>query len=289
MHAGILEKIMEIQSGRAPHAVMVVVVATSDSTPQSPGARMLVMANGGTVGTVGGGAIEKLAVDHAGHMLVRSVNTDYKQFDMSGIELKSGSGKATGMVCGGTMSLYFERIAPPDRFIVYGCGHIGGILTPLASQCGFHVIVVDHRTDMTSRERFSEPVEIHCTLPPDHAGQFPMQPADSIVIMTHNHQFDAAVLGNLLKRVTTETMPRYIGMIGSARKVMITLEKLEKEGISKAILDRIHTPIGLKIGGGSPAEIAVSVMAEILAVKYAFLNTGCVVSMRSAATVLAES
>ncbi|HPQ42560.1 MAG TPA: XdhC family protein, partial [bacterium] len=90
-----------------------------------------------------------------------------------------------------------------------------------------------------------------------------------------------AVLGNLLKRLTDATMPRYIGMIGSARKVAVILDTLEtEEGIPRALLDRVHTPIGLKIGGGSPGEIAVSVMAEVLAVKYGMLEHNRVITMR---------
>lgn len=279
MNRQLIQIIADIQTGRAPLAVMVVVVATSDSTPQSPGARMLVMADGTTHGTVGGGAIEKLAIDRAGEMLVRSQSTDFQRYDM---DAESNTGdKATGMMCGGTMSLYFERIAPEERFIVYGCGHIGGILVPLAAQCGFQVIAVDHRTEMTAPDRFTTPVDIQCVLPPDHAAELETHSGDTIVIMTHNHQFDAAVLENLLKTMTPETMPRYIGMIGSGKKVKVILDKLEENGIDQKLLNRVHTPIGLKIGGGSPGEIAVSVMAEVLAAKYGQIENGRVATMRS--------
>ena len=277
MEQSIIAKLAAVQAGNAPNAVMVVVVATSDSAPQSPGARMLVMADGTTHGTVGGGAIEKLAIDHAGEMLNRNIETDFKSYDMDS-EVKQGD-RATGMMCGGSMSLYYELVAPEERFIVYGCGHIGSILAPLASKCGFHVVAVDHRTEMCESGRLGPGVDIQCILPQDHAEKLEIRPTDTIVIMTHNHQFDAAVLENLLRGLKMETMPRYIGMIGSKKKVKVILQRLNENGIAQSILDAVHTPIGLKIGGGSPGEIAVSVIAEVIAVKHDKIQDGAVQAM----------
>lgn len=278
MEKQIIDTLNRIFLGQATNAVMVVVVSTSDSTPQHPGARMLVMADGSTQGTVGGGAIEKLATDHAAEMLNRHISTDFRVYDMDA-ENRSGN-QATGMLCGGSMSLYFELIAPEERFIIYGCGHIGGILAPLASQCGFQVIAVDHRTDMTSTERFGSNVSIQCCLPHEHAESIIIRKSDSIVIMTHNHQFDAAVLGNLLHHLDPESAPRYLGMIGSAKKVDVILDKLAESGISRELLSKVYTPVGLDTGGGSPGEIAVSVMAEVLAVKHGRMEEDTVGTMR---------
>jgi len=279
MNTSFIKHISAIQSGNKPEAVMVVVVTTSDSTPQSPGARMLVSPDRSILGTIGGGTIEKMAVDHAIKMLKNNTATDFKGYDMDP-EAKSDN-TSTGMLCGGAMSLYFERIASEERLLVYGCGHIGGILAPMAANCGFHVIAVDHRAELMSAERFGDSVEIHCCEPQIHASDLDILPGDFIVIMTHNHQFDEDVLQALLKKVTNTTMPTYIGMIGSSKKVKVILANINRAGVSQDILDSVHTPIGLKTGGGSPGEIAISIMAEILAVKYKTITDGTVRAMKN--------
>lgn len=275
-----LTHIKRIQDGLETPAVMVLVVTTQASSPQVPGARMLVNRDGIIGGTVGGGTVEKLAVDHCLKMLDHSISTDFVSYDMN----QGTPGTiATGMLCGGTISMFFERIESTARLIMYGCGHIGGILAPMAAQCGFRVLAIDQRPEMADPARFFSPVaeiNVLCAHPVEHAATLSFQTSDSIVIMTHNHQFDAAVLKALTSRMTETTMPGYLGMIGSSRKVAVILEKLRQETIDETVLSRIRTPIGLKTGGDSPGEIAVSIMAEILAFKYGMVEEGRVRTMR---------
>jgi xanthine dehydrogenase accessory factor len=273
-----LSLLEQIANGKKPPAVMVLVVATQDSSPQIPGARMLVGADGLLDGTVGGGTIEKLAIDHAVGMMKNGTHTDFRTYDMNRV---SNENIATGMLCGGTISLYFEHIAGAERLIIYGCGHIGSVLAPMAARCGFHVVAVDHREEMADPDRFEGEtgISVLCANPVEHARSLTVSYPDTIVIMTHNHQFDAAVLKALTEKLTHKTFPRYIGMIGSASKVGTILDNLQKEGVLPDVLNQVRTPIGLRIGGNSPAEIAVSIMSEILSVKYRKGEAGLVKSM----------
>jgi xanthine dehydrogenase accessory factor len=279
MNSEFLEHVKRIHSGGDP-VIMVLVVSAQPGSPQVPGARMLVSRMGRLYGTVGGGAIEKLAEEHAVALLNDDVRTDFKTYDLGSSQC---SDTKTGMICGGRLSLYFEQISQPDRVIVYGCGHIGGILIPLAVQCGFHVIGVDDRGDMTDPARFIVTAGGNLTLlgtkPEEHARTLTVRNSDSIVIMTHAHRFDQDVLKALTDRLSAEKLPRYLGMIGSEKKNRTIFDRLRNEGVSQSILNAVRAPIGLSTGGDSPSEIAVSIMAEILAVKYLKLKNGNVASM----------
>lgn len=279
MNSEFLEHVKRTHSGGDP-VMMVLVVSAQPGSPQVPGARMLVSRMGRLYGTVGGGAVEKLAEEHAVALLNGDVRTDFKTYDLGSSQ---SSDTKTGMICGGQLSLYFEMISQPDRVIVYGCGHIGGILMPLAVQCGFHVIGVDDRSDMTDSARFTLTAGGNLILlrtqPEEHARTLTVRNSDSIVIMTHAHRFDLDVLNALAGRLSAENIPRYIGMIGSEKKNRTIFERLGNEGISQSILNAVRAPIGLSTGGDSPSEIAVSIMAEILAVKYMKLINGTVASM----------
>ncbi|MBN1879546.1 XdhC family protein [bacterium] len=274
MDSTILKTMQRIQEGGEEPAVLVIVVTTQESSPQIPGARMLVNVRGVVTGTVGGGTVEKLAVEHAIQMLRKKTATDCRTYDMNHGSLDS---IATGMLCGGTITLYFERLGAMERLFLYGCGHIGGILAPMAAQCGFQVIAVDQRPEMATVDRFGGSdagIEVQCAQPVEHAAALFFLPSDSIVIMTHNHQFDGAVLKALTLRITEANSPRYIGMIGSSKKVDAILQALRDNGVSDQAIRQIRTPIGLKIGGDSPAEIAISVMAEIIAARYGTIENG---------------
>jgi xanthine dehydrogenase accessory factor len=281
MNRRIIEYLQKLQNTPDTPVIMVLVVDTEGSAPQIPGSRMLVSAKGRIHGTVGGGTIEMMAIDHAVSMLENDQSTDFFSYDMN---LSTEKGISTGMQCGGTISIYYERLAVPEKVIIYGCGHIGGTLIPIAAGCGFSVTGIDHRSEMASPKRFSTndysgSIELVCQNPVEHAGQLIMNHSDSIVIMTHNHRYDADVLHALISTINQNEMPRYLGMIGSASKVKSVLGTLGKQGVSESVLKRVRTPIGLKTGGASPVEIAISIISEVLAVKYETLQDGYLPSM----------
>lgn len=270
------EEIIRIENGSAEPAVLVTVVRAQDSSPRDAGSKMLVRKSGVILGTIGGGAIEKIARDVACRMFSDCEQTLLQEYDLASGGVSPVSQK-TGMLCGGLMTLFFEMLRSPDRIIIFGAGHIGSAITPIAIGCGFNVTIIDDRPDFARADRFPDHTTIVCKHPVEYAGNMHMFSSDSIVILTHNHRYDADVLRALLRNESEP--PRYIGMIGSRKKVGVVLENLVKSGVPKGLLDRVYSPIGLDIGGDNPTEIAVAIMAELQAIRYGRLSEGSVCVM----------
>ena len=247
----IFKKIIELEeTGKT--AVLATVVETTGSTPREAGARMLILDDGSTFGTVGGGAIEKAVVDEAGKLLKTGGNTLFRE-----------TLKDMGMYCGGGMTVYLETLNPPERLVIFGGGHIGQILSKFAKSLGFHVTVIDNREEIANRQNLPDADDIICL---DYAAaleQVTLLQSSYIVILTHKHTHDYEVLESCIERPH-----RYLGMIGSKSKVATCLCQLEEKGISKELITSIHSPIGLKIGGQTPAEIAISIAAELISVRH---------------------
>ena len=158
---------------------------------------------------------------------------------------------------------YQRNFLPKERLILLGGGNIA-----LADQLGFSVVVVDDRAKFVSRPRFPEASELVCDEFPEAIRKLEIRPGDYICVITRGHQYDADCLRTILPGV----MPKYLGMIGSKRRTIALLNLLETEGIPRERLDRIHTPIGLDIGALTVKEIAVSILAELIAERRKDLN-----------------
>lgn len=161
-----------------------------------------------------------------------------------------------------------DPVIVPDELLVFGAGHLAHALVPLASTVGFRCWVIDDRPDFAARERFPG---AHKILVSDPVATVPRLPTGHhvwAVIVTRGHKDDAGVLRRLLSNSY-----RYIGLIGSARKKRIIWENLIKEGMNPTLLDAVHCPIGLPLGGSTPREIALSIAAELVAVKHGYRET----------------
>ena len=149
------------------------------------------------------------------------------------------------------------------RAFIFGAGHISKSLSKVATLAGFATVVVDDREAFANRERFPEAAEVYAGRV---RGRFspasPINETSYIIIVTRGHRDDMRVL-----KLAIATPARYIAMIGSKRKVLNVIRELEKEGIPRAAFERIHAPMGLDIGAVSPEEIAISVAAEMIAVR----------------------
>jgi xanthine dehydrogenase accessory factor len=238
--------------------VVATVVSAGGSTPRGAGAKMIVYPDGRTLGTVGGGAVEADVIAKA-RALVDSSEPELLSFDLGG---------DVGMACGGEMSVFLEPIAGAPRVAVIGGGHVGQAVAAVARQAGFRVTVVDDRREVVSVERFPTAdrrlvggVELL-------AGDLPIDESSFVVIVTRGHRYDKEWLRGVIA-----LRPGYLGMIGSAEKVRRTFEELEREGVPKSALEDIHAPIGIDIGAETPDEIAVSVVAEIIAVRHGVSDT----------------
>lgn len=246
----ILARVAQLEaSGEA--VALVTVVRASGSTPRAPGARMIVFLNGQIEGTIGGGAVEDSARAAAAECLA----------DGRPRFIEHRLTQELGMCCGGQVSLFVERIQPAPRLIVFGAGHVGQALTRMAAQAGFVVHVADERDELLTESRLAEARALHPDL------QDPALPFGAeayVVIATHDHALDQRLVERSLGRPF-----RWLGVIGSRRKAELTKKRLLNKGFDAAAVDRLRTPIGLAIAAETPEEIAVSILAELIAVRRA--------------------
>lgn len=287
--------IAEVDAGRP--AALCAVVETRGSTPQAPGATMLVRSDMSTVGTLGGGCVEAEVRKRAFELLQRgeSALLDYL--------LNHDFGWDDGLICGGRMFLGVQSVAgendvsvfrdaleaskrrEPASFplsvmhegqrrryrvklevtptlLIAGAGHVGQALARLAVGLDFHVVVIDDRADCAAVERFPDGVEL---LVDDIARTLRNYSIDSgcyVVIVTRGHQHDQQALDAVIRSNAT-----YVGLIGSRRKSKMILRDLAEAGVSQECIDRVHTPIGLSIGAITVPEIALSIVAELIGVR----------------------
>ena len=241
---------------RAEDVALVTIVATNGSTPQRVGAKMLVYADGRTVGTVGGGCYENDAFWKAKESLKtrKAVRVKY--------ELDDDFAQENGLVCGGQMEVFIEPIEPPPAVYIIGAGHVGYYLGRFAHEAGFSVRVVDDREAFANRERFPDATEVVVDDVPGWLTTAVLAPSAYVVIVTRGHRHDLDAL-----RAVVDRDLRYVGLIGSRAKVARVYEALAAEGIDPGRFARVHAPIGLDLGAVTPQEIAISILAELIAVR----------------------
>ena len=248
----------EIKSGR--RAVLATIVRASGSTPRTMGARMVVRADGSSFGTIGGGAFEAMVAGDARELLAQADPApELKRYTFT----EQGE-DALGMACGGTAEVLLEAAGSGARLIVFGAGHVGMALARLATTVGFAPEFVDDRPGFcdAARDAAVGPVW-NCDsafvegVPPLDAGCY-------VAVVTRCHRTDRLALKHVLGRPL-----RYVGLIGSRRKkAVIFAELAEQDGVPEPELARVRCPIGLPIGGETPEEIAVSIVAELLHVRH---------------------
>jgi xanthine dehydrogenase accessory factor len=242
---------------RGEAAALVTIVSTRGSTPQRVGAKMLVFADGRLVGTIGGGCYENDAFWKA-----REAIADRKP-RLLHYELSDDFAQESGLICGGQMDVYIEPIEPSPELYVIGAGHVGFHLARLAHEVGFRVTVVDDREKFANAERFPTAEQVIVDDIPTWIGRAAIPPHAYSVIVTRGHTNDLEALRALAPREL-----RYLGLIGSRAKVARIFEALRSDAMPEEHLARVHAPIGLDIGAVTPQEIAVSILAELIAVKH---------------------
>lgn len=230
------------------------VVATRRSVPRHAGTKMLVYADGTTIGTVGGGEMEAKVIAAAQETLEqgRSRMVDYEL-----VNPKEGDPG----ICGGELTLYLEPYMPPHTIYVIGCGHVGRTVVDLAHWLGYSTIAIDDRPDMVTEEampnadvRFSGTVT-------EAIAAHPVNIDSSIIVVTRSPEVDVRILPDLLA-----TPARYIGVMGSKTRWRSTREQLIANGSAAEDLDRLHVPIGIDLNAETLEEIAVSILSEVIQV-----------------------
>ena len=256
---------------RGEEVALVTITNSTGSTPQRVGAKMLVYSDGRTVGTIGGGCYENDAFWKAREAIKARKPLTVKY------ELNDDFAQETGLVCGGQMEVFIEPVeASPDVY-VFGAGHVGQFVAQMAHEVGFRVHVIDDREKFANRERFAEGIDVIVEDIPAWLDRTALPPTAYAVIVTRGHTHDLDALRALVKSPL-----RYVGLIGSKAKVRRIYDALLEEGASPDALRPVHAPIGLDIGAITPQEIAVSIVAELIAVKHGKITdpTVAAVSMR---------
>jgi xanthine dehydrogenase accessory factor len=253
-HMDLFEEIVRMRKAGLRGA-LATIVHTNGSIPSYESSRMLVREDGSIAGTIGGGCVEADVWAAAKDVLAKE--TPRKMV----FQLNNEASYDNGLICGGTLEVFVEPILPQPVAYLFGGGHISTALAKLASAAGFGIVVVDDREQFANKERFPMAHELFTSY--DDAFQRIQPNASSyLVIVTRGHRDDMRVLAWAVR-----TPARYVGMIGSRRKVLSVYQALEKEGYAADEFDRVYAPMGLEIGALSPEEIAISISAELVAVR----------------------
>jgi len=251
----IYEEIVKLRrDGR--RGALATIVNVRGSIPSFETAKMLVRDDGSITGTIGGGCVEA-EVWQAAREVMESEKPRTLTFN-----LNNNPSYDTGLVCGGTLEVFVEPVLPVSDLYLFGAGHVAQSLYKVARLAGFDVTVIDDRESYANRERFPEAREIYAEDYDKAMAQLAPSESAFIVIVTRGHRDDMRVL-----RWAVEQPARYLGMIGSRRKVLGIYKELEKEGIPREKFERVHAPVGLDIGAITPEEIAVAITAEMIAVR----------------------
>ncbi|MFQ5926475.1 MAG: XdhC family protein [Terriglobia bacterium] len=251
----IYEEILRLrQQGRK--AALATIIHTQGSIPSYESSKLLIRDDGSILGTVGGGCVEAEIWAAAQEVMQQEKPRKFT------FNLNADPKYDTGLTCGGTVEIFLEPILPTPVCYICGAGHVGRALARLAAPAGFSTVIVDNRPQFANRERFPDASEIYAEEWETAFEKLSPNELAYIVIVTRGHKDDMRVL-----HWAVQTPARYIGLIGSKRKVLSIYRELERAGIPRQQLERVHAPIGIEIGALTPEEIAISIVAEMIAVR----------------------
>jgi xanthine dehydrogenase accessory factor len=251
----IYEEIVKLQRSGSRGAVATI-VNSRGSIPSFQSAKMLIRDDGSIAGTIGGGCVEAEVWQAA-----REVISQEKPRTLS-FDLNQDPKYDTGLVCGGTLEIFIEPVLPMPLLYIFGAGHVALELFKAARNSGFDCIVADDRDAYANTERFPNAFQVIAKDFNEALAEVTPSESSYIVICTRGHRDDMRVL-----RWAVQTPARYIGMVGSKRKAITVFRELTREGLDAALFDRVHSPVGLDIGAVTPEEIAVSIVAELIATR----------------------
>ena len=255
MDRGLALRLAELyEKGEA--AVLCTVVGRKGSAPRSSGAAMLVFPGGRLEGSIGGGITEHRIAEKALALLERGGGTCLCREILS-----SREGASEGAACGGAMEVFLEVVGKMRHVTVFGAGHVGAAVARIANWTGFSVTVWDEREEFANGARIPWGKVVCCPLEEFFRAEEEFPCGAYAVVATRGHALDGDVV-----RLLEGKKLAYLGMIGSRRKMALLRQRLLGEGVSGKHLDSVYQPIGMPIGAETPEEIAVSVMAEIIAV-----------------------
>ncbi len=250
--------IEELSHGRK--VALAVIVEKVGSGPRNAGSKMLVLENGSTVGTLGGGPFERDVVDKALEA-IRKGKPLIVKYDFTGHHVKGAVD--TGLICGGVLTVYIDVLKPSPRIYIVGAGRIGGPLAEILGRVlNYNIVIMDPLKELANRESFPYAREVLYGEPSDIARYIVENAREhDIVLVVHGEiNIDYPVL-----KASLRSKAGYIGLLGSRRKVIEFVKRLVKEGLDyNLIKNKLHAPIGIDIGGETPEEVALSIAAEVV-------------------------
>lgn len=258
-HRDIFEEIVRLRQAGIP-AALATIVGTRGSTPGRTSMRLLVLGDGTFVGTVGGGCLEAEVYDAA-----LAVLADEQPRSLQ-FRLTEQDSPDSGLMCGGEVTIFVEPITTPSVWI-FGAGHISKALSQVAALAGFRVTIADDRAMYATAERFPEAAAVVAAPFGEAVAQMPIRQNSYGIVVTRGHKEDGHVLELLGRRFAAGERLRFLGMIGSATKQALLWKHLRALGIADEFLAMVRTPMGAYLGGKTHEEIAVSVVAELIAVR----------------------
>jgi xanthine dehydrogenase accessory factor len=245
-----------LEGGAAAVLVTLINAPDVESNDLKVGSKIIIKESGERIGSLGNVALEEAIARHADAFLRGRDQAGLLNIEEFAPEILSLRG----------ISVLFERIEPEPRLVICGAGHVGAALARLAALVGYRVTLIDDRSEFVNRESFAAQSEQHIepVLANDWSEAVRAAIGNgrgvSVAIVTRGHKQDEDCL-----RATIEAYPDYVGMIGSKRRTNIVLDKLRTEGAPEAELNKVRAPIGLDIGSVSPEEVALAILAEIVA------------------------
>ena len=249
------KRILQAEQNAVPH-VLATIVETCGACPRKAGSRMLVYADGSVFGSIGGGKAERDAVQDA----LEIMDTGQPVLKVYGIQ----SSEDAAMQCASRITVFLQPAEKRPRLVVVGGGHVGKAVLQFGQMMGFETLLLDDRT-----EAFLEDAKAYAhrfILVQDYYQDIAMLSLDKsyCVLCAWGHQQDMDALRGVL-----EQTPAYIGMLGGKHKIHSIFETLKDAGVSEQALRQVHTPCGLDLGGQTPNEVALSVIAQVQAIRYA--------------------
>ena len=238
------------RAARVP-AVLATVVRSVGSAPQDEGAKLIITSDGQAAGTVGGGAFEHRVLAIAREMFGGGARTRLEELNLS---------RDLGMCCGGVMTVFFERVVLPARLVVLGAGHIARPLVEFAAAVGFETVVVDEREAWADPERFPAAARVECDDPEAVVAELALDVETAVVVVTHHHPLDQALV-----RALVGSRAGFCGLVASEAKRNKFLLRLAAQDVPAEALARLRAPLGIQIGAVTPEEIALSIVAELVA------------------------
>ena len=257
----LFEEIVKMRRG-GQRGALATIVHTNGSIPSYESSRMLVREDGSMAGTIGGGCVEAEVWAAAKEVMQKEAPRKMV------FHLNNEAGYDNGLICGGTVEVFVEPILPQPTAYLFGGGHVSMAVARAAHAAGFGIAVVDDREAFANNERFPMAQGLFTSYEEAFEKIRP-NAASYLVIVTRGHKEDMRVLAWAVR-----TQARYVGMIGSKRKVLSVYKALENEGYKTEEFERVYAPMGLDIGALSPEEIAVSITAELVAVRRNSANAG---------------